>query len=77
MKFYICIIIFLLVSCNQPNDPVTSEDIASFAMYIDTYGEALDVDVTETSMVVAANYQGFIVYDIVPVTFIIIWYQNI
>ena len=65
MKFYIYIIIFLLVSCNQPNDPVTSEDIVSFSMYIDTYGEALDVDITETSMVVAANYQGFIVYDII------------
>ena len=33
-------------------------------MHINTYGEALDVDVTNNSMVAAANYQGFIVYDI-------------
>jgi len=52
------------VSCKEPSEPNTSDNIASFVMHINTYGEALDADVTEESMIVAANYQGFIVYDI-------------
>ena len=64
MRIYIYIVILLLASCKEPNEPITSDDIATFSMHINTYGESLDVDVINNSMVAAANYQGFIVYDI-------------
>ena len=64
MRFIIYVTILLLVSCKEPSEPNTSDNVASFVMHINTYGEALDADVTEESMIVAANYQGFIVYDI-------------
>ena len=64
MKLYIYIIIIFLVSCKKPNDPIATDHIASFVSYLNTYGEALDTDLTSGNMVVAANYQGFIVYDL-------------
>tara|TARA_B100000029_G_scaffold465240_1_gene499784 strand:+ start:1424 stop:2617 length:1194 start_codon:yes stop_codon:yes gene_type:complete len=48
----------------EPNKPVTDGDIVKLVVHVDTYGEALDVDLTDSRMVVAANYQGFIVYDL-------------
>ena len=53
-----------MVSCKKPNDPITTDHIASFVAHLDTYGEALDTDLTSDNMVVAANYQCFIVYDL-------------
>ena len=49
----------------EPNQSTLSEDdIVDLVVYIDTYGESLDVDLTDTKMVVAANYKGFIIYDL-------------
>ena len=64
MKFYIYIFIIFLVSCKKPNDPMATDHLVSFVTYLNTYGEALDTDLTENNMVVAANYKGFIVYDL-------------
>ena len=63
MKFYILIISLFLYACIEQ---VESEqnDFVELVTYIDTYGEAMDLDLTDSRMVVAANYQGFIVYDI-------------
>ena len=65
MKFFIYLIIICLFSaCIEPNDPISEDDIVDLVVYQDTYGEALDVDLTDDVMIVAANYQGFIVYDL-------------
>tara|TARA_Y100001936_G_scaffold143276_1_gene139764 strand:+ start:1579 stop:2826 length:1248 start_codon:yes stop_codon:yes gene_type:complete len=68
MKIYVYILIYFLCSCIKPTDP-DNDGNATFSQaelnfHIDTYGEAMDVDLTENNMVVAANYQGFIVYDL-------------
>ena len=56
--------ILLLSACTEPNDPITESNIVDLIFHQNTYGEALDVDLTDNKMVVAANYQGFIVYDL-------------
>ena len=63
MKFYILIISLFLYACIEQ---VESEqnDFVELVTYIDTYGEAMDLDLTDSRMVVAANYQGFIVYNL-------------
>ena len=62
MRFFIYMIIVFLFGCMQPNKPkVFNIDLV---MHLDTYGEALEVDLTDNKMVVAANYQGYIIYDI-------------
>ena len=53
-----------MVSCKKPNDPITTDHIASFVAHLDTIGQALDADLTNDNMVVAANDNGFIVYDL-------------
>ena len=68
MKIYVYILIYFLCSCIKPTDPDNDANAtfsqAELNFHIDTYGEAMDVDLTENNMVVAANYQGFIVYDL-------------
>ena len=65
MKFLTFIFCILFVtSCVEPNDPVLESDIVEFILYEDTVGESLDVGITENKLVVAANYNGFTVYDI-------------
>ena len=56
--------ILLLSACTEPNKPITDGGVVDLMLYQNTYGEALDVDLTDDKMVVAANYQGFIVYDL-------------
>ena len=64
MRLLYLIIILLLSACMEPNKPITENDIVDFVMRVNTYGEALDVDLTDNKMIVAANYKGFIVYDL-------------
>tara|TARA_Y100001934_G_scaffold62417_1_gene77495 strand:- start:12072 stop:13316 length:1245 start_codon:yes stop_codon:yes gene_type:complete len=63
MKIYIFLIVIFFCSCIKQVDSVQN-NIVQLVAYIDTYGEAMDVDLTDSHMVVAANYHGFIVYDI-------------
>ena len=63
MKLYIFILSVLLFSCIEQVNP-ENNDVVELVYYTDTHGEAMGSDITESSMVVAANYQGFIVYDI-------------
>ena len=63
MKFYILIISLFLYACIEQVDS-EQNDFVELVAYIDTYGEAMDLDLTDSHMVVAANYQGFIVYDL-------------
>ena len=55
--FLYLIIICLFSACIEPNDPISEENIVDLVIYQDTYGEALDIDLTDEKMVVAANYQ--------------------
>ena len=65
MRFFLYLIIICLFSaCIEPNDPISENDIVDLVVYQNTYGEALDIDLTDEVMIVAANYQGFIVYDL-------------
>ncbi len=63
MRFYILIISLFLYACIEQVDS-EQNDFVELVTYIDTYGEAMDLDLTDSRMVVAANYQGFIVYDL-------------
>lgn len=63
MKLYIIILSFLLFACIDQLER-ESNHVADLITYINTYGEAMDSDLNENSMIVAANYHGFIVYDI-------------
>ena len=62
LTFIFCV--FFVASCIEPNDPILESDIVEFILYEDTLGESLDVGITENKLVVAANYNGFTVYDI-------------
>ena len=57
MKFYILIISLFLYACIEQVDS-EQNDFVELVTYIDTYGEAMDLDLTDSHMVVAANYQG-------------------
>lgn len=61
MKFYIFILSFLLFACIDQLER-ENNDVADLVLFINTYGEAMDADLNENSMIVAANYQGFLVY---------------
>lgn len=63
MKLYLFILSVLLFSCIEQLEREDS-NVAELVAYINTYGEAMDSDLTENKMVVAANYHGFIVYDV-------------
>ena len=63
MKLYIIILSFLLFACIDQLER-ESNSVADLVTYINTYGEAMDADLNENSMIVAANYHGFIVYDV-------------
>ena len=63
MKFYILIISLFLYAYIEQVDS-EQNDFVELVTYIDTYGEAMDLDLTDSRMVVAANYQGYIVYDL-------------
>ncbi len=62
--FLYLIIICLFSACNEPNNPQDNGNFVDLVVYQNTYGEALDADLTNEQMVVAANYQGFIVYNL-------------
>ena len=63
MKIYIFLIVLFFCSCIKQVDSVQN-DIVQLVTYIDTYGEAMDLDLTDSHMVVAANYQGYIIYNV-------------
>ncbi len=63
MKFYILVISLFFFSCIEQVDS-EQNNVAQLVQYINTYGEAMDLDLTNDHMVVAANYQGFIVYEL-------------
>ena len=63
MKFYMLLILLFFYSCIEQVDS-EQNSVAQLVQYINTYGEAMDLDLTNNHLVVAANYQGFIVYDI-------------
>ena len=63
MKLFISIIFLAFFSCTKPTEPLSNENIV-FSSYINTIGQANDVGLTDTKMIVAANYQGYIVYDV-------------
>ena len=65
MRLFLYLIVLVLFSaCIEPNDPKSEDDFVDLVIYQDTYGEALDADLTDDKMIIAANYQGFIVYNL-------------
>ena len=69
MKNKLLIIVGVLIcinSCRMPADPLGEIKIIKRLDTIDTGGNCLDLDVnmTDSILVVAANYNGFIIYDI-------------
>lgn len=63
MKLYIFILSILLFSCIEQLDREDAS-VAELVSYVNTYGEAMGSDITENKMVVAANYHGFVVYNV-------------
>ena len=61
---YLMSIIIILTSCRAPSDPEGKLNIVQRLETIDTGGECVDLDVSDSLLVVAANYNGFIIYNI-------------
>ena len=68
MKNYLILFltISLFISCRKPADPVIESDSLSYTHWgtFDVSGECLDLDISDTILVVAANYNGFFVFSI-------------
>ena len=63
-KKYIIIVISVLVfSCRMPSNPEGIEIVKHIGP-LNTYGECLDLDVNDSIIVAAANFNGFMIYDI-------------
>ncbi len=63
-KKYILIVINILVfSCRMPSDPEGVEVVRHIGP-LNTYGECLDLDVNDSIIVAAANFNGFMIFDI-------------
>ena len=62
------VFIFLISTCRMPSDPIGEIKIIKRLETINTGGDCLDIDVDidngDNVLVAAANYNGFIVYDI-------------
>ena len=58
--------ISLFISCRKPADPVIESNPLSYTHWgtFDVSGECLDLDISDTILVVAANYNGFFVFSI-------------
>ena len=66
-KFFILVGILICInSCRMPEDPLGEIKIIKRLDTIDTGGNCLDLDVNmmDSILVAAANYNGFIIYDI-------------
>ena len=57
---------FLFISCRKPADPVMENNPLSYTHWgtFDVSGECLDLDISDTVLVAAANYNGFFVFSI-------------
>ena len=68
MKNYLVLIltIAIFISCRKPADPVLAENLLSYTHWgtFDVGGECLDLDISDSILVVAANYNGFFVLSI-------------
>ena len=62
------VFIFLISTCRMPSDPIGEIKIIKRLETINTGGDCLDIDVDivngDNVLIAAANYNGFIVYDI-------------
>ena len=60
--------LFLISTCRMPSDPIGEIKIIKRLETINTGGDCLDIDVDivngDNVLIAAANYNGFIVYDI-------------
>ena len=74
IKLILLLTIFLFISCRKPADPVVeepTESVEDLLIYnqwgtFNTGGECLDLDISDTVLVAAANYNGFFVFSIDP-----------
>ena len=58
--------IILFISCRKPADPFMENNLLSYTHWgiFDVGGECLDLDISDTVLVAAANYNGFFVFSI-------------
>ena len=54
----------LVTACRVPSEPEGELEIINRLETIDTGGECLDLDVADSLMVVAANYNGFQIFNL-------------
>ncbi len=56
--------LFFLTSCRVPSDPEGKLNIVHRLETIDTGGECVDVDISDSLLVAAVNYNGFQLYQL-------------
>ena len=65
MKNVLLIVIVICInSCRMPADPLGEIKIIKRLDTIDTGGNCLDIDVSDSILVAAANYNGFIIFNL-------------
>ena len=65
MKNVLLIVIVICInSCRMPVDPLGEIKIIKRLDTIDTGGNCLDIDVSDSLLVAAANYNGFIIFNL-------------
>jgi len=65
MKIFLLIVVVICInSCRMPADPLGEIKIIKRLDTIDTGGNCLDIDVSDSILVVAANYNGFIIFNL-------------
>ena len=56
--------IFFINTCRMPSNPLGEMKIIKRFETIDTGGDCLDIDVSDSILVAAANYNGFFIYEL-------------
>ena len=58
--------LFLICTCRMPSDPIGEINILKRLNTINTGGDCLDLDIDldDSVIVAAANYNGFMIYDV-------------
>ena len=65
-KITFLFLFIMFFSCRKPIDPILNEDQLSFHHWgtFDVGGDCLDLDISDSVLVAAANYNGFFVFSV-------------
>ena len=64
MKNYFILSLFIYFSCHSPSKAEVDLQINQPAIFIPTNGYAVDIDIEENILAVAANYDGYYLFDV-------------